>query len=261
MALQQVVNHQKNQINSELLEKVILGNDLSGLTSIQKVEYVKSICQTIGLNPVTKPIQLMKFQGKEVPYFTKDASEQLRKNNRVSITKVDTKIHDGGLYVVTAYATTPDGRQDCSTGAIVISGLRGDALANAMMKAETKAKRRVTLSICGLGFIDELEVDSLPQAQKIDISLIQKEESNVSSINEDKSFLISAALHHIESAESLEDLKKAFDYSKSKYGKESSEMMNLIVSAKDNRKEVLMDKEFCVDSQEEDGEFVNEAII
>jgi hypothetical protein len=29
------------------------------------------------------------------------------------------------------------------------------------MKAETKAKRRVTLSICGLGFLDETEVETL----------------------------------------------------------------------------------------------------
>jgi hypothetical protein len=33
-----------------------------------------------------------------------------------------------------------------------------------MMKAVTKAKRRVTLSICGLGMLDETEVDSVPGA-------------------------------------------------------------------------------------------------
>ena len=31
------------------------------------------------------------------------------------------------------------------------------------MKAETKAKRRVTLSICGLGMLDETEVETVPQ--------------------------------------------------------------------------------------------------
>jgi len=35
------------------------------------------------------------------------------------------------------------------------------------MRAETKAKRRVTLSICGLGMLDETEVDSIPGAAKI----------------------------------------------------------------------------------------------
>lgn len=133
------VNHSVQtgqQIDSALLEKVLIGNDLSGLNSLEKVQYVKSVCESLGLNPVTKPIQLMKFQGKEVPYFTKDASEQLRKINKVSISQLDTKILEGSTYIVTAYATTPDGRQDSSTGVISITGLKGDALANAMMKAE-----------------------------------------------------------------------------------------------------------------------------
>jgi hypothetical protein len=34
------------------------------------------------------------------------------------------------------------------------------------MKAITKAKRRVTLSISGLGFLDESEVDSVPGARR-----------------------------------------------------------------------------------------------
>jgi hypothetical protein len=38
-------------------------------------------------------------------------------------------------------------------------------LANALMKAETKAKRRVTLSIAGLGWLDETELETIPQAR------------------------------------------------------------------------------------------------
>jgi hypothetical protein len=36
-----------------------------------------------------------------------------------------------------------------------------------MMKAETKAKRRESLSICGLGKFDETEIDTLPEAKKL----------------------------------------------------------------------------------------------
>ena len=39
--------------------------------------------------------------------------------------------------------------------------LNCDDLANAFMKAETKAKRRVTLSICGLGILDETEIETI----------------------------------------------------------------------------------------------------
>jgi hypothetical protein len=56
-------------------------------------------------------------------------------------------------------------------GAVNINGLRGEALANALMKAETKAKRRATLSLCGLGMLDETEVSDIPADQKAPASV------------------------------------------------------------------------------------------
>ena len=58
----------------------------------------------------------------------------------------------------------PSGRTDESVGAVSLEGLKGDHRANALMKCETKAKRRVTLSICGLTFLDESEIESIPGA-------------------------------------------------------------------------------------------------
>jgi hypothetical protein len=49
-------------------------------------------------------------------------------------------------------------------GATSIKGLAGDNLVNAKLKAITKAKRRLTLSICGLGFLDETEIETIPGA-------------------------------------------------------------------------------------------------
>lgn len=219
MAISQQSFTQVNQVSAvqslsgDLLEKVILGNDLAGLSSIEKVQYVKNICQTIGLNPVTKPIQLMKFNGKETPYFTKDATEQLRKINRVSLSIKETKIVDD-LYIVIVEATTPDGRTDSSTGAIVVSGLKGEAKANAFMKAETKAKRRATLSICGLGFIDECEVESIPNAKKIDVYV---EEKKVEELPGDVEILFTELLADIKNSSTLEELKNAWNKVKMSY--------------------------------------------
>nr|MBA2706681.1 hypothetical protein [Gemmatimonadaceae bacterium] len=47
-------------------------------------------------------------------------------------------------------------------GVVTMGALKGDALANALMKAVTKAKRRVTFSICGLGTLDETELETIP---------------------------------------------------------------------------------------------------
>lgn len=66
--------------------------------------------------------------------------------------------------MVVAYVKDRSGRTDCATGAVPLGNLKGEALANALMKAETKAKRRATLSICGLGLLDETEVGSIPGA-------------------------------------------------------------------------------------------------
>lgn len=175
---------QPHQIDGAIMEKVVLGNDLSSLSPIEKVKYINGVCRSLGLNPATNPIKLMKFQGKEIPYFSKESTEQLRKNNHVSIETIETKTMDG-IYIVTAYATTPDGRKDASTGAITIKGLQGDALCNALMKAETKAKRRVTLSICGLGFNDESEMDSLKDAKKVNLELHQQAANNQKVLNKE----------------------------------------------------------------------------
>jgi len=40
-----------------------------------------------------------------------------------------------------------------------VEGKRGQERADLCMKAETKAKRRLTLSLCGLGMLDESEVE------------------------------------------------------------------------------------------------------
>ena len=51
----------------------------------QKVNYYNMFCDSLGLNPVTQPFEIIKFNGKEKLYATKDAIEQLRKINKVSI--------------------------------------------------------------------------------------------------------------------------------------------------------------------------------
>jgi hypothetical protein len=70
------------------------------------------------------------------------------------------------LYLVQSEASDKTGRTDTSLGVVSIAGLRGEALANQIMKCETKAKRRVTLSICGLGMLDETEVESVRVAEQ-----------------------------------------------------------------------------------------------
>ena len=148
------------------VESAMIEGDLSRLTAQQRVEYYAKTCESLGLNPFTKPFEYIKLNGQLRLYARKDATDQIRKLNRISIS-IASRDHDGDLYRVSARAVTPDGRTDEDEGVVNIAGLKGENLANAYMKAATKAKRRVTLSIVGLGWLDESEVDSIPGAQKV----------------------------------------------------------------------------------------------
>lgn len=166
------MNQLQTKNDSSVIQKLVLDGDISQMSKEQRVNYYTQFCQSLGLNPLTQPFQIIKFQGKEKLYATKDCTEQLRKIHGVSITDIASqKIED--VYVVTAKAMDKNGKVDTSTGAVTISNLKGDALANALMKAETKAKRRVTLSICGLGILDESETDTMKEAITEDVQAVE----------------------------------------------------------------------------------------
>jgi len=150
-----------------IVTQLVLHGNIGGMNDAQRVEYYVKLCESLGLNPVTQPFQIIKFQGREIMYATKDCAEQLRKKNGVSVTE-STATQIGDVYVVSVKGQDKTGRTDVSTGAVPLTGLKGNDLANALMKAETKAKRRFTLSICGLGMLDETELDTMPDAKPIE---------------------------------------------------------------------------------------------
>ena len=153
-----------DSVTATTIEQVLISGDLNRLTPEQRNIYYKGVCESLGLNPLTRPFDYIVLNGKLTLYARKDCTDQLRSLRGISIRIVSRESIEG-VMVVTAQATDKIGRIDESTGAVSIQNLRGEALANALMKAETKAKRRATLSICGLGFTDESEVESIPNAK------------------------------------------------------------------------------------------------
>jgi len=165
---------------ASIIEKVMMEGDLSGLTSDQRLTYYKSVCDALRLNPLTKPFDYIILDGKLTLYATKDCAAQLRKRNRISI-KILSRERQDDVYVVVAEATMLStsgaaSRTDESIGAVPLTVVRdgnvyplvAKEIANAIMKAETKAKRRVTLSVCGLGVLDESEIDDLDQRRSVE---------------------------------------------------------------------------------------------
>jgi len=173
---------------AEAIENVLIKGDLAELTPEHRLEYYKALCKSLGLNPLTRPFEYILFRekrddeedgqqqagGRLTLYANKSCAEQLRQIHKVAV------IPGSKKRVVTEEFATTDlavvdkiGRTDTATGIVYLfkgfkkNGvyqkyrLTGQNLGNAIMKSETKAKRRATLSICGLSMLDETEIDSV----------------------------------------------------------------------------------------------------
>jgi hypothetical protein len=149
----------------DIIEAVITKGDLSKLTPIEKTAYYNEVCRSVGLNPFTRPFEYISLSGKLTLYARREATDQLRKLNGISLEVISREVV-GDILTVHVRARDKTGRTDEDYGAVSISGLRGEALANATLKGITKAKRRVTLSISGLGFLDESEVEGTPHSDR-----------------------------------------------------------------------------------------------
>lgn len=247
------------QPDYNMLEKVLLQGDLSKMTPMERVHHYKTVTTSLGINEWTKPFEYIMLNNKLTLYATKNCTDQLRKLNNISIEIKQAEIKDG-IFIVIAKATTPEGRSDEDIGAINIAGLKGDAYTNSIMKAYTKAKRRVTLSICGLSFVDESEIETIPNTQKINIDISTGE------INADNKPLLNAMQNAkqekiiITRPYSLEQLIKFRDTDKKLWNtkllteKELTEInivLNKIVNNVDAKRKALIKFFFGVDSSKD----------
>jgi hypothetical protein len=149
----------------KILEQLLITGDLSSLSASERLDYYKRVCDSLGLNYLTQPFSYIKLNGKLVLYAKRDCSEQLRKLHGVSVENMHHELLPDELYRVTADFIDKTGRRDQASGIVSLKGLSGEPRANKMLGCETKCKRRGTLSICGMGMLDETEVASIPDAE------------------------------------------------------------------------------------------------
>jgi hypothetical protein len=152
----------------QALSAAVLSGDLSGATPEQRVEWYLMRCAAAGLDPRTKPFDYIKTQQGLSLYANKTAADQLCQERGLSTRVLSTRVEEE-IFIAHVQAVARDGRTTEDIGAVAIGNLRGEARANAMMKAITKGKRRTILSLCGLGMIDESEVDTIPGARRVSV--------------------------------------------------------------------------------------------
>ena len=146
---------------NDALERIIAQGDLGTLTPEQRTAYYRAVCESLGLNPLTRPFEYIRLQGKLTLYARRDAADQLR-GCMASRSRLST--HQGDdLHAVTA-REQPRWPRRRETGAV--SGWARGGRWRTRSKAG-QVKRRVTLSLCGLGWSDETEVETIPNARRV----------------------------------------------------------------------------------------------
>lgn len=153
------------------MEDIVVSGNLSELTMEQRTQHYLQVCEALGLDHRLHPLEYIhvdkQYGGRDlVLYVLRSGTDQLRKKNGIRITKL-TKEITIDCVTFTAEAVDKDGQTDISTGAVSLTGKAGQARADAFMSAETKAKRRVTLSISGVGLLDESEVADMTNTRTV----------------------------------------------------------------------------------------------
>ena len=176
----------------EAIQQALMHGDLSALTPEHQLLLYHQTCGSLGLNPLTNPLRYLTLKDGDKPprlvlYAGKGCADQLRGVHNITTEILSRTIEDGLCIVVSrsrdasgrfvddlgavsitketgaVWKTAPSGKRYKESEGVIVE-LQGEDRANAIMKAITKSKNRSTLSFCGLGMLDESEIDQVSGA-------------------------------------------------------------------------------------------------
>jgi hypothetical protein len=93
------------------LAHILATGDLSKLSNEQRVAHYLDLCQSLSLNPRSRPFDWLVLDSKLVLYPNKSCAEQLRREHQISV-KVTRRDIVGEMFVVEVEGRTPTGRTD-----------------------------------------------------------------------------------------------------------------------------------------------------
>ena len=131
--------------------------DLNGLTAVERKMYYIQMCDFYKFYWKAFPFDYIENDGKLKLYVNQTGCSHLRNRYQVS-TKIKSREIIEGMWVITVEARRGN-RTEEATGAASLFDKYGKTTpqlkANSLKKAETQARRRATLAICGFSDNDE----------------------------------------------------------------------------------------------------------
>lgn len=157
----------------------VVQHNLDSLSPEQRKAYLDSISEYVGLSPEQNWFDLIWIHDEEngfkklVPYAKRGTTDVLREKHQISVLDM-VDLSREGYVAFKAIGKNANGRQEVAIGSHSIEGLKGPKLASAVMTAETRAGRRLTLKFVGLGILDASEVDqeTAPQNKAGEAALV-----------------------------------------------------------------------------------------
>jgi hypothetical protein len=138
-------------------------HNLDRLTDQEIAQYLRDVSEYVGLDPDLNAFDVLwipdEITGmkKLVVYARKGTTDILRGMHGIEITSL-IQLNIPGTASFQATGKNKGGRQEIAVGSHSIEGLKAQKLADAVMTAQTRALRRLTLQFVGLGILDETEV-------------------------------------------------------------------------------------------------------
>ena len=171
----------------QVIDKAVMLGDMKQMDAKTRLAFYRAVCLSVGVNPLTQPFTALERQDKTVwLYANSVCAQQLAALHKISFedpVRRHETVFGEPLYTVQITARLPDGRALPAQSVVSLTKkkkvqrgtwpdgnpkwidaldedgepllipLRGEALANAIMKADTKAQRRATLALIGLGWM------------------------------------------------------------------------------------------------------------
>src|SRR5208337_886927 len=147
------------------MESLVVTGDLILLTTEERVRFYVQVCESMHLDVRTRPLQYFEQidrNGKHslILYALRNASVQLSRHYGLNVSFSQPEFHQETVMFF-ATVTNKEDRTDSAVGVQSLKGLSGKDYADAIMAAQTKAKRRAILDFVGSGLLDESEIEGM----------------------------------------------------------------------------------------------------
>lgn len=148
------------------MEGIVVTGELIHLTQEERVKFYLQMCHSMGVDYRQRPLQYFEQIDRNgrrnlILYALRNCATQLSATRGliVGVEDQNPSLANG----VSIFKATVSGgtRSDQAVGAVSVDGLKGKELADAIMAAQTKAKRRGILDFTGSALPDESEIEGM----------------------------------------------------------------------------------------------------